>query len=128
MDTTPRPEEVVQSEDSERLQPIPVEIATPLETRELPAKFAGYRTEPAVGTGVGARLLTLEPRRKSAVILSMDQDLWISGSQAGAQAGFSSAFRVKANVPFTIDHMDEVWACAVTGVTDVSVMSIFWSE
>jgi hypothetical protein len=128
IDLTPSPEEVVQAEDCGcELATVPVKVNNPVETRELPGIRAGYKTE-SVGSSVGVKLLSLEPRRKSAVILANDQDIWISGSQAGAQSGSSGAFRVNAAVPFTIDHMDEVWACTVTGTTDVSVMSTIWSE
>ncbi|MEU0398348.1 hypothetical protein ABZ208_37520 [Streptomyces sp. NPDC006208] len=129
IDLTPEPEEIVQSEDDDyNLTPIPTTVCGPVGTRELPGIRAGYKTESGVSSTLGVKLLPLEPRRKSAVLMANDQDIWISGSQAGAQAGASGAFRVSAVVPFTIDHMDEVWACAVSGTTDISVMTTLWSE
>jgi hypothetical protein len=105
-----------------------VKTCGPVQTRELPAVRAGYFTTQNVSTAVAVRLLPFEPRRKSAVIVGLTQDIWISGSQQGAQMGASSAFRVPAVVPFVVDNLDEVWACAVSGTTDISVMTNFWSE
>lgn len=128
MNLTPDPEEIVQAEEETYpLHPIPAYICGPVETRELPGVRAGFRTEPLVTATFGIRLLTLEPRRKSAVILS-DQDIWISGSQAGAQSAAAGAIRVPANLRFPIEHMDEVWACAVTTTASVGIMSTYWSE
>lgn len=129
IDLTPDTEEIVQAEDCGcELSTVPVDIKGPVQTRELPAIRAGYKTDQGVTALVGVRLLPFEPRRKSALIMASDQDIWISSSQAGAQSGASGAFRVAVNVAFPIDHMDEVWACTITGTSDISVMSSFWSE
>lgn len=130
IDLTPEPEEIVQAEehDAGEYTPVKVSVCGPVETRELPAIRAGYATAQGVSTTVAVRLLSFEPRRKSAVIIAQDQDIWLSNSQAGAQMGASSAIRVPAVVPFVIDHLDEVWACAVADTTDISVMTNFWSE
>lgn len=129
IDLTPEPEEIVQAEAEPLTElPIATKVCGPVETREVPAVRAGYATHQGVGTSVAVRLLPFEPRRKAAVIIAQDQDIWISGTQAGAQMGASSAIRVPAVVPFVIDHLDEVWACAVQSTTDISVMTTFWSE
>lgn len=129
IDLTPEPEEIVQAEEKPYdLSPIATTVCGPVETRELPAIRAGYNTAQGVSNTVAVRLLSFEPRRKGAVIVAKDQDIWISNSQAGAQMGASSSFYVPAVVPFVIDHLDEVWACSVTGTTDISVMTTFWSE
>jgi hypothetical protein len=129
IDLTPDPDEIVQAEEDDYpLQPIPTTVCGPVQTRELPGIRGSYRTEQGVTTGLGVRLLPLEPRRKAATIFCLDQDVWVSSSQAGAQTGASGAMRVPSKTPLVIDHMDEVWVCAVTATTDVSVMSTFWSE
>lgn len=129
LDVTPEPEEVVQAEEPyDPHRPINVTVCGPVQTREVPAVRSGYRTEQAVGTTVGVRLLPFEPRRKTGRIIALSQDIWISNSQAGAQSGASGAMRIPASVPYPVDHLDEVWACAVTGTTDISVESAFWSE
>jgi hypothetical protein len=129
MNLTPDPTEIVQSEeDVPVLQPLPTYVCGPVEVRELPGIRPGYFTVPNVGTAVGIRLLTLEPRRKAAVLVPIDQDIWISTSQAGAQSGAAGAMRIPVNVRFPIDHMDEIWACAVTSTASVGVATTYWSE
>lgn len=126
---TSDPEEIVQTEhEYADAPPITVCVSGPVETRELPARQVGYRTEQNVSSTVAVRLLTFEPRRKSAVICAVGQDIWLSGSQAGAMAGAAGAIRVPAVVPWAVDHLEEVWAMAVTGTTDIGVQSTYWSE
>jgi hypothetical protein len=133
IDVTPDPEDVVQAEDvgighEYEVRPVAVTVCGPTQTREVPAVRAGYRTEQAVGTAVAVKLLPFEPRRKEAYIVALSQDMWISGSQAGAQAGAAGALRVPAVVPWRIGNLDEVWACAVSGTTDIGVQADYWSE
>lgn len=123
------PDEIVQAEEPyDPTRPINVAVCGPVETRELPARRPGYKTEQAVGTAVGVKLLPFEPRRKAALIMAVSQDVWVSGSQAGAQSGAAGAIRVPALVPWPVDHLEAVWACAVTGSTDISVQSAYWSD
>ncbi|WP_298561393.1 hypothetical protein [Streptomyces luteogriseus] len=129
MNVTPDPEEIVQAEDDYEGKPVEVTVCGPLETRELPALgYPGYKTDQDVGTAVAVKLLSMEPRRKQAVIIAQDQDVWISHSQAGAQSGAAGAMRIPAVLPYVITHAHEVWVCAVTGTTDVSVESVYWSQ
>lgn len=127
---TPTPDEIVQNEPAPYdLKPIPVEVCGPVETRELPAVGRpGYFTASGVTTTLAVRVLPMEPRRKYAVLLSADQDLWISTSQAGAQSGSAGAMRVPAVIPYPIHHMHEVWVCAVAGTASVGVETVAWSE
>lgn len=130
VDVTPDPEEIVQAQEDEyNSRPIPVVVCGPVQTREMPAIAPpGYMTAQGVGTAVGVRLLALEPRRKYATITAQDQDIWISGSQAGAQSGASGAMRWPAVVPYVVGHAEEVWVTAVTGTTNVSVETVNWSQ
>lgn len=127
IDLTPDPDEIVQAETYVP-QPVPVAVCGPAETRELPAIRAGYRTDQGVTTSVAVKVLPMEPRRKEAVLVALDQDVWISGTQAGAQSGAAGALRVPAGVPWRIGHLGEVWACAVTATTDIGVQAEYWSE
>lgn len=128
LNLTPDPEEIVQSEeDAFPLQPIPVYACGPVETREMPGIRAGYKTETGVTTTLGVKLLSLEPRRKSVTIIPTEA-VWISGTQAGAQAGAAGAILIPADLPFVIEHMDQIWVCAATTPADVSVMTTYWSE
>lgn len=130
MNITPDPEDIVQAEEEAYdTKPVAVSVCGPVETREVPAAgYPGYFTASAVGATVGVRLLGMEPRRKHATLIAQDQDIWISSSQAGAQSGAGGAMRIPAVVPYVIDHLHEVWACAVTGTTDVSVATVNWSQ
>lgn len=130
IDVTPDPDEIVQAEEDDyAARPVGVTVCGPVQTREVPAAgHPGYQTASAVGTAVGVRLLALEPRRKYATLIALDQDIWIATSQAGAQAGAGGAMRIPAVVPYVIGHMHEVWACAVTGSTDISIETVNWSE
>ncbi|HEX5566664.1 MAG TPA: hypothetical protein VFY14_06995 [Streptomyces sp.] len=128
VDLTPDPGEIVQTEYppvAER--PVVVQIAGPVETRELPAVRAGYRTEQNVGL-VAVRLLSLEPRRKHAFVLAITGDIWLSSTQAGAMSGAAGSIRVPAGVVWPIAHMDEVWACSADDLTDISIQTDYWSE
>lgn len=126
VDITPDPQEIVQAEDYGH--PVDVSVCGPVQTRELPARPGGYKTDQNVTTSVAVKILPMEPRRKSAVLISTSQDIYISGSQAGAQAGAAGAMRWPAVVPYTVEHLGEVWVCAVTGTTDVGSESRLWSE
>lgn len=130
LDTTPEPEEVVQSEETYVLNtpPIPAVICGPVQTREAPALRGAYQTVSNVGTGVGVRVLNYEPRRKSARILAVTGDVWISKTQQGAQQGASGSARLPFNQWVTITNIEELWACSVAGTTDISVITDFWSE
>jgi hypothetical protein len=129
MNQSPDPDEIMQDEEPYgQTRPIEVTVCGPTQVRELPAAgYPGYRTE-SVGATVGVRLLSLEARRKYAVLYCLDSDLWISSSQAGAQSGAGGAMRIPAAVPYTIGHMHEVWACTVSGTADVGVETVNWSE
>lgn len=130
MNITPDPEEIVQAEEPyDPVKPIGVTVCGPVEVRDLPAiGYPGYKTEVAVGTAIGVKCLAIEPRRQYATITAMSQDIYISNSQAGAQAGVSGAMRWPAVVPYVVRHAHEVWVCAVSGTTDVSVETVNWSE
>jgi hypothetical protein len=129
MDMHADPEDIVQvEEDYGQAAPVQVVVGSAVETRELPAVRAGYRTESGVTALVGVKLLAFEPRRKSAVVIAQSGDLWLSISQAGAQAGAAGAARLPVGVPLAVGHLDEVWACAVTDSTDVSVLAEYWTE
>lgn len=121
--------EVVQAEEVyDPTRPINVTVCGPVQTRELPAKTPGYKTEQAVGATVAVKLLPFEPRRKAGLVMAISQDVWLSGSQAGAMAGAAGAIRIPALIPWPVDHMEEVWAMAVSGATDISVQSSYWTE
>lgn len=131
MNVSPDPDEIVQDEtpyEPGEPRPVQVTVCGPTEVRELPAAgHPGYKTD-TVGTAVGVKLLPMEPRRKSATIVARTSDLWISSSQAGAQAQAGGAMWWPAAVPYVVGHLHEVWAVADGAETAVSVESVYWSE
>lgn len=130
MNTSPEPDEIVQDEHHyPAAAPVATCVVGPVQTRELPAAgYPGYKTESGVTTSLGVKLLALEPRRRSATIVALSQDIWISSSQAGAQSGAGGAMRWPALVPYVVQHMHEVWVTSVSSTTDVSVETVNWSE
>lgn len=128
MSSTAEPDEIGQEEQHYQTKPVDVTVCGPVGTRELPALgYPGYRTEQANAT-VGVRLLSIEPRRKNAVIICLSSDLWLSSSQAGAQAGSGGGLRWPAAVPYVADDAHELWVCTVSGTADVGVKTSNWTE
>lgn len=129
IDTTPEPDEIVQSEEQPYIQaPIPVITCGPTEVRELPAVRAGYQTAQGVTATVAVQVLPFEPRRKYATVIALDQDIYIGVSQAAAQSGAAGSMRWPAVVPYPVGHLEEIWVCAVTGTTNVGIETAYWSE
>lgn len=128
MTSTADPEEIGQEEHHYAVRPVDVTVCGPVGTRELPTLgYPGYKTE-SCNASVGVRLLTIEPRRKNYLIICLTSDLWLSSSQAGAQAGAGGAMRWPAAVPYTGDDAHELWACTVSGTADVGVRTSNWTE
>ncbi len=112
-------------QEEEELKAVPVEINTPVNTRELPSKFGSMFTEKAVGTAVAVRILGRDPRRKSAKIIGLSQNLRFGPTQAVAQ---TTGAEWPAIVPMVTDCFDELWVCATTSTTDISVIAEWWAE
>lgn len=122
----PSDDEILQVE--EYTQAIPVCIDTPVNTREMPSKFAGMNTVYGVTTSLAVRILFKDPKRKMATINALDQDIILGATQAQAQSGRGSGMRWPANVPFVITAYDEVWAVSYQSTTDISVAIETWAE
>jgi hypothetical protein len=76
-----------------------------------------------------AQILAADPRRRSAVILAIDSDVYLTGSQGLAQdvAGSTQAtqvFYLPAGIAVPVDNQGEYWVAATTTATNtrVSVM------
>lgn len=129
VDMTHDPAEIVQADEPTLpMQPIPVGVTGVVDTREMPGRLPGYRTEPGVTSSFGVRLLTLEPRRKETIIIPVTTDVWLSATQAGAQVGSAGSIRVPVGAMFPVRHIEEVWACSTGAATDISIATVFWSE
>lgn len=128
IDVTADPDEIVQAEEHEDARPVTVNVSGPVQTRELPSRQPGYKTDQGVTATAPVKVLPFEARRKSAVIIAISQDIWIGASQASVLSGAAGAMRWPAVVPYVVDHMEEVWVAAVSGTTDVGCESRFWSQ
>lgn len=118
----PSDDELLQVEDE--LKAIPVEINTPVNTRELPTKFGSMFTEKGVGS-TAVRILGRDPRRKSATIIGLDQNIRFGSTQAVAQ---STGATWPAVVPYVSGCFDELWVASVTSTTDISVITEWWAD
>lgn len=115
-------DEVLQVENVEP-HLVPVKIVEPVETRELPSKRMSIRTV-TVGTPAGVKVLSEDPRRRSATLISRTADLLIGTTQAQAQ--LSGAW-----LPSLTSHRytsrSELWAISTGANTDVSVIEEYWA-
>lgn len=118
----PSDDELLQVEDE--LKAVPVEINTPVNTRELPSKFGAMYTEKAVGT-TAVRILDRDPRRKSAQIIGLDQNIRFGSTQAVAN---STGAVWPSVVPYVSNCFDELWVASVTSTTDISVITEWWAD
>jgi hypothetical protein len=73
-------------------------------------------------------ILNRDPRRRRAVIITIDQPIYVGSSQNEADSG--TGFLLPINVPLEITHTDEVWAAVSLAAGDsvVSVLNELWTE
>lgn len=122
---SPDVDEVLQEEYESKAPPIDVAVCGPVKVQELPVKRSTYQTASAVSTTVGYKILGRDPRRKCATIVGLDYNIRIGASQGEAQ--HSGAVWPNL-VPLVINGQEEVWACSVGTVTDISIQTEFWSD
>lgn len=118
----PSDDELLQVE--EELKAVPVEINTPVNTRELPTKFGSMFTEKGVGA-TAVRLLGRDHRRKSAKIIGLSQNIRFGPNQSVAQ---TTGAEWPAVVPMITECFDELWVSATTSTTDISVIQEWWAD
>lgn len=112
----------LQQVEAEPLTAVPVKICEPVESRELPAKRISARVV-NVSSTVAGKLLSTDPRRKSATLIPRTQDILIGSSQS--QAALTGAW-LPGVVPFVTTTQSEVWAMGDGASTDVSVIEEYW--
>lgn len=121
--------EVLQEEPYTDLTAIPVKVEcvdTPVRVQLLPDKGGATQTR-TVSATKATPFLSADPRRKSAVLMSLDQNILVAFSSASCQADSAMALWPKL-VPLTVPATVEVWVKAATGTTAVSVQSFRWAE
>lgn len=120
-DMEPDLDEVQQAEAP--LTAVPVDVSGPVETRELPTKRIAPRTV-ALGTTAASKLLSADPRRKFATIISRTDDILIGANQS--QAKLSGAW-VPSAIQFVTYTQSELWGIGDGTDTDVSVIEEYWA-
>lgn len=105
-----------------------VTVKGPVRVQELPAKGGGTRTKTVSDTRP-EHFLEPDPRRRRAVLMSMDREIYIAFSQAGIQDAIGSSIWPKG-VPFEVDASTDVYVLsAETGQsTRVSVTTYLWAQ
>lgn len=130
-DLQPDTGEVLQEEAPHGYQAIPVcvsEVKTPVRVQPLPRKGASTRTRTVTDTKA-VQVLEANPRRYSASLMSMDQEMLVAFSQAACQDPSTMAVWPKA-VPFPITATVDVYVqCATTSqTTRVAIVTELWAE
>lgn len=112
--------DVEQYEEPE-LSTVPVDVQGPVRTQDLPSVTQGIGQVSLDTTG--SRILAPDMRRKMATILSLDENMVLSHSQAGLVNGATWL----QNVPLVLGTADEVWAKSSTGTTELSIIIEGWA-
>jgi len=106
--------------------PVPASDYTAVRVRPEAADTGVARTVTLSPNYQVARLLAADPGRRSAVILAVDNDVYITGSQdlANGAAGGTSAtqvFYLPAGIGIPFDNQGEYWVAATTSATSSRV-------
>jgi hypothetical protein len=116
----------VQQPDTWAEPPVYVIIRGPIRAQEVPAKAngsKGYQVSDAMTT----RVLTADPHRSRALVVSLAQPFRFAGTQ-GELGGQCAVW--PAATPLEIKAVDELWVqCATAATTDtISVFQEHWAE
>lgn len=122
-------EDVLQVED-DGLTAVPVcltETRTPVRVSVLPRVGGATRTRTIGTTAPGVRVLTADPRRARAVLMCIDQAMYVAYSKAAAE-DLSTMAVWPAGTPLTIEAVTEVWVIADTAAAAVSIITEVWAD
>lgn len=122
-DFSPDPDDVLQVEAPEPV--VQVRTVGPVRVQDLPRVSAGIRgvTVPQVSA---RQLLTADPHRATATIITSDLPVLIAGSAQeviGGQPG-----QLPAATMLLFGATDELWAQGVGGDTTVTVIQERWAD
>jgi hypothetical protein len=121
----PDVEEVLQAEEPAGDEPtVRVRVTNPTRTQSLPTK-AGSTLRRTVTASSPFHLLTANPRRRRATIIA-DAAFLIAFARHTSEDASTSA-EWPALVPLTIEATVDVYARAVTGTAELSVISEYWA-
>jgi hypothetical protein len=122
-------DDVLQDQTPDAMLTVPVKHEGPIESIEVPAIGGGMTT--VVLDTAGANILKADPKRKLAVIMALEQDLYLGQDSANVNAGgltVPNGMEWPKNVPLVISHRDEVWASSKTSTTKVSISIERWAR
>jgi hypothetical protein len=134
-DLQPDELEALQAETVGAEPPVRVQVShieTPIRTQDLPRKAASTNTFTVgvLGTNGGLnpakRVLSAQPRRALARLVSTGQAMLVAFSQAAAQQASTMALWPAGTV-LNITHDAEVYVASATGTTQVTVIAEFWA-
>lgn len=121
---TPPGEELFQAEDV-ALPTVPVEVqgVTPV----IPAggRTTGFWFFEVTAT-VPQKILGDDPRRTSATILPVDNDIRIASSQSGCLS--NAVPLIPAGVPVVLNTSDEIWAAGDLTTAQITVLTESWAR
>lgn len=127
-DLQPDTHEVLQEEPYVMAVTGSMSVSGPVRTQALPRKGGATRSR-LVGDGKPVQLLTADPRRARAVLLSLDKAVYVGYGQASATDA-STMVAWPAGVPFECAATVDVFVqCAEQGQnTMISVATEMWAE
>lgn len=120
---TPPGEDVFQSD--EPAAAVPVEVVGTVRTEEMPTRTTGFRTFNVTPTGA-QQILDNDPRRKSATIIPLTDDIRIAGDQSSAVSPAGTLLPL--GMPLVLTSSDAIWAASVLAATDISVFFELWAR
>jgi hypothetical protein len=126
-DFQPDVNEVLQDESYSTLTTVPVcveEIKTPVRTQSLPR--IGPPTTATKTITTATRVLTSNPRRGSATIIAIDNDILVAFNSASKEDPSTMAHWPKG-VPLILNHTSEVWIASASTSSIVGIVTERWA-
>jgi hypothetical protein len=125
-------DELDQTDNEKRFEPLgftmSVNVDGPVQVHNLPSIAAGSRSYTAVPSTVGGavKVCNLDPRRRVARIIAIEENIYYGTTQGVADSGTGVLW--PKLVPLEITHGDEVWIRAAANTVTVSVIVENWAS
>lgn len=127
-DFQPDVNEVLQDEAVSTISAIPVcvdEIKTPVRTQPLP-RIGTPTTQTKTFTATAVRVLPYNPRRASATVIAIDNDILVAFNTASKEDLSTMAYWPKS-IPLILNHCSEVWIASAATTSKVSIITERWA-
>jgi hypothetical protein len=123
-------EEVLQEEvQHQAIAPVPVTVEGPVRTQQLPNQVYVSRTMLNVPSTVATLILSHEDRRSRAVLISIDQPMYVGRTPGEVESGIAAVW--PDGVPYEVRSGQSVYAmCAAGGntTTTISFHAEYWTR